>query len=337
MGYVAVRGGARAIEESLKLLEYERVSASSAWGTDDIEGTFPELVDQVMGEASLYAPRLAALALKQAQGSPDEAVFLLRAFRSTLERPYVSRPVDTGEMHVTRRVSAAFKDVPGGQLLGATRDYSHRLLAFDLETEGIGELAEKRAELARHFADAADAPAPATTLPRVLDYLRAQGLVAHVPADDAQPVDATMVPLTFPAPRSVRLQTLARGMTQEVESVFMDEGGSGEDSLSLAVGYGCVIGRAETKAIAMSVLDRCLELGDKRFPTEDEEFVLYHVDGVEATGFISHLKLPHYVTFQSKLSSVRGTRGGTPDDDRSADQAAAAALEAKEATDAATL
>ncbi|MBS4896455.1 MAG: carbon-phosphorus lyase complex subunit PhnI [Gordonibacter pamelaeae] len=390
MGYVAVRGGGRAIEESLKLLEYERVSASSAWGTDDIEGTFPELVDQVMGEASLYAPRLAALALKQAQGSPDEAVFLLRAFRSTLERPYVSRPVDTGEMHVTRRVSAAFKDVPGGQLLGATRDYSHRLLAFDLETEGIGELAEKRAELARHFADAADAPAPATTLPRVLDYLRAQGLVAHVPADDAQPVDATMVPLTFPAPRSVRLQTLARGMTQavealgyaairgfgpahptvgelrqgrvavavdhpvepggpddayylgslpvtEVESVFMDEGGSGEDSLSLAVGYGCVIGRAETKAIAMSVLDRCLELGDKRFPTEDEEFVLYHVDGVEATGFISHLKLPHYVTFQSKLSSVRGTRGGTPDDDRSADQAAAAALEAKEATDAATL
>ena len=58
----------------------------------------------------------------------------------------------------------------------------------------------------------------------------------------------------------------------------------------------------------MSVLDHCLERGDKRFPTEDEEFVLYHVDGVEATGFISHLKLPHYVTFQSKLSSVRGTR-----------------------------
>ena len=49
MGYVAVRGGGKAIEESLKLLEYQRVSASSAWGTDEIEGTFPELVDQVMG------------------------------------------------------------------------------------------------------------------------------------------------------------------------------------------------------------------------------------------------------------------------------------------------
>lgn len=394
MGYVAVRGGGKAIEESLKLLEYQRVSASSAWGTDEIEGTFPELVDQVMGEASLYAPRLAALALKQAQGSPDEAVFLLRAFRSTLERPYVSRPVDTGAMRVNRRVSAAFKDVPGGQVLGATRDYSHRLLAFDLEAEGVEELAEKRAELAAHFenpvilseadevcevegsrAESAGGPMPQApaTLPRVLDYLRAQGLLAHVEADDAPPVDATMAPLSFPAPRSVRLQTLSRGMTQavealgyaairgfgpahptvgelrsgrvavavdhpleaggeqdayylgsvpvtEVESVFESEGESDADSgtatamrsdgggLSLAIGYGLVFGRAETKAIAMSVLDHCLEHGDKRFPTEDEEFVLYHVDGVEATGFISHLKLPHYVTFQSKLSSVRGTR-----------------------------
>ena len=398
MGYVAVKGGGRAIEESLRLLEYERVKSASAWGADEIEGTFPELVDQVMGEASLYAPRLAALALKQAQGSPDEAVFLLRAFRSTLERPYVSRPVDTGEMRVTRRVSAAFKDVPGGQILGATRDYSHRLIAFDLESEDAGELAAKRAALAAHFAagegdaDAgasdpaashgeSDGPAVSAragssgTLPRVLDYLRAEGLVAPVAADDAEPVDATMVPLSFPAPRSVRLQTLARGMTQavealgyaairgfgpahptvgelrqgrvaiavdhpvepgdaedayyvgsipltEVESVFMaegsEDGGSAAglepgaevnaDGLSLAVGYGLVFGRAETKAIAMSVLDRCLDLGGARYPTEDEEFVLYHVDGVEATGFISHLKLPHYVTFQSKLSSVRGTR-----------------------------
>ncbi|OUO91972.1 carbon-phosphorus lyase [Rubneribacter badeniensis] len=418
MGYVAVRGGGKAIEESLKLLECERVSASASWGTDEIEGTFPELVDQVMGEASLYAPRLAALALKQAQGSPDEAVFLLRAFRSTLERPYVSRPVDTAQMRVARRVSAAFKDVPGGQVLGATRDYSHRLLAFDLETEGAEELAEKRAELTAHFDEAAQASEAAgregvsAVMPRVLDYLRAQGLLAQVEADDAEPVDATMVPLSFPAPRSVRLQTLARGMTQavealgyaairgfgpahptvgelrqgrvavavdhpleaggpedayylgsipvtEVESVFEDEGASGASegagagtgagsgggstggaraaggsvegvaaaagsaagcsasggaSLALTVGYGLVFGRAETKAIAMSVLDHCLEHGDARYPTEDEEFVLYHVDGVEATGFISHLKLPHYVTFQSKLSSVRETRGAEPEE-----------------------
>lgn len=398
MGYVAVRGGGKAIEESLKLLEFERVRSSASWRTDEIEHTFPELIDQVMGEASLYAPRLAALALKQAQGSPDEAVFLLRTFRSTLERPYVSRPVDTGELRVSRRISAAFKDVPGGQVLGATRDYSHRLLAFDLETEGEEELVEKRVALARHFEDTADAQTIDGSqplngkLPRVLDYLRAEGLIAPVPRNDREPVDATMAPLTFPAPRSVRLQTLARGMTQaveslgyaairgfgpahptvgelrqgraaiavdhplepgeaqdayylgslplcEVESVFMDEDGgvahvgasggasiSGEtDGLSLAVGYGLVFGRAETKAIAMSVLDRCLDSDEVRYPTEDEEFVLYHVDGVEATGFISHLKLPHYVTFQSKLSSVRATRS----DDSSANS--------KEACDAAAL
>ena len=386
MGYVAVKGGGVAIEESLKLLEFERVAVKEAADVKQIEGAFPGLIDQVMGEASLYAPRLAALALKQASGQPDEAVFLLRAFRSTLERPYISRPVDTGDMRVSRRISAAFKDVPGGQMLGATRDYSHRLLEFDLEQEGDAERAAKRVMLERHFgigpcADAkvvegADAPADSKAnvelaprasesgrYPRVLDYLRAEGLVPPSSIDDTPPVDATMVPLSIPAPRSVRLQTLARGMTQavealgyaairgfgpshptvgelragtvevvvdhplgqggaedayylgsipvtEVESVFFaeDDGGASDEGLSFDVGYGLVMGGAETKAIAMSVLDHCLSMGDMRYPTQDEEFVLYHVDGVEATGFISHLKLPHYVTFQSKLSSVRATR-----------------------------
>lgn len=406
MGYVAVRGGGAAIEESLKLLEYERLEHTTPYEIDDIAGLFPELIDQVMGEASLYAPQLAALALKQAQGSPDEAVFLLRAYRSTLERPYISRPLNTADMHADRRISAAFKDVPGGQILGATRDYSHRLLSFDLENETQEVIAEKIAQLRQHFEltedesgeskgeeigklaaggpclqtenEKAEGESDLTALPRVIDYLREEGLIGSsgmnglaAETDDVDPVDATMVPLSFPAPRSLRLQVLARGMTQavealgyaairgfgpahptvgelrrgwvpvlidapdeseptqassadddgyylgaisltEVESVFMAEEGSGESEASqameFALGYGLVMGRGETKAIAMSVLDRCLEVGDKRFPTEDEEFVLYHVDGVEATGFISHLKLPHYVTFQSKLSSIRGTR-----------------------------
>ena len=77
-----------------------------------------------------------------------------------------------------------------------------------------------------------------------------------------------------------------------------------------------MIGRAETKAIAMSVLDHSLRADDVRFPTQDQEFVLYHIDGVEATGFISHLKLPHYVTFQSKLDSAirsMAEKGGDAD------------------------
>lgn len=395
MGYVAVRGGGVAIEESLKLLELERATAGGAVSTEQIEAAFPDALDQIMGESSLYAPQLAALAFSQARGSIEEAVFLLRAFRSTLERPYVSRVVDTESMVVDRRISAAFKDVPGGQVLGATRDYSHRLLDFDLTSETAESLRERAEQLAAHFAarcsqggegapgDADGAPAPEApegigaapaptseapegTLPKVLDYLRAEGLLRRRVDNDDDPVDVTMGLLEFPCVRSARLQTLTRGMTQavealgyaairgygpshptvgelrhgtveicvdpplagthapeedayylgtmaltEVESVFETEE-EGEDGAQLGfdIGYGLVMGAAETKAIAMSVLDHCLELGDARYPTQDEEFVLYHVDGVEAQGFISHLKLPHYVTFQSKLDTVRTTKEG---------------------------
>lgn len=377
MGYVAVRGGGLAIEESLKLLDYGRVANGAGASVDEIARTMPDLIEQVMGEASLYAPRLAAVALKQAQGSPEEAVFLLRAFRSTLERPYVSRVIDTQGMSVARRISAAFKDVPGGQLLGATRDYSHRLIDFDLERETAADQREAALRFREALAGAIERTKAQSDearaahdealdalgrLPKVLDYLRAEGLIDTCPDDDSAPIDVTMEPLTFPAPRSARLQTLARGMTQgvtalgyaairgfgpshptvgelragevealvdhplaaggdaddayylgsipvtEVESVFaVDRMEAGQARLGFQIGYGMVMGRMETKAIAMSVLDFCLEQGDERYPTQNEEFVLYHVDGVEATGFVSHLKLPHYVTFQSKLSSVRST------------------------------
>lgn len=372
MGYVAVRGGGRAIEESLKLLELERLSAGEQASVGVIQSTFPELVDQVMGESSLYAPRLAALAIKQAQGSPEEAVFLLRAFRSTLERPYVSLTVDTERMDVERRISAAFKDVPGGQILGSTRDYSHRLIDFGLGSEDAESVRERVCELAAELAGATSADERAVRdgcLPKVCDYLRQEGLLQDCEDDDSLPQDATMEPLSFPASRSIRLQTLSRGMTQavsalgyaairgfgpshptvgelrrgnvpiavahpvepggpedayylgsipvtEVESLFeVEREEDGENRLSFEIGYGLTMGRCETKAIAMSVLDHCLEMGDKRYPTQDEEFVLYHVDGVEATGFISHLKLPHYVTFQSKLGAVRSAQGSAKEEE----------------------
>lgn len=384
MGYVAVRGGREAIEESLNLLEWERVRSGRSIDVESIQSAFPDLIDQVMGESSLYAPELAALALKQAQGSPEEAVFLLRAFRSTLERPYVSRTIEPKTMEVDRRISAAFKDVPGGQVLGATRDYTHRLLDFNLREEDEDSLHEVKKRLKREWKKRVVAKAREKLeaqsdgrsfdcesegrdfgrLPKVADYLREEGLLVQHEPNNEEPVDVTMEPLVFPAPRSARLQTLARGMTQavgalgyaairgfgpahptvaelrhgiieiaidhplgsgaaedaycvgsipvtEVESLFEVEAqnAQGGKELVFELGYGMVIGRGETKAIAMSVLDNCLEQGDKRFPTQDEEFVLYHVDGIEATGFISHLKLPHYVTFQSKLSAVRKTRG----------------------------
>lgn len=375
MGYVAVTGGEQAIAASLDLNELRRVEAGRSVAVDDILAAMPDLVNQVQSEGSLWAPEIAAVAIKQACGSIEEAVFLMRAYRSTLERLYTSRVVDTDGMRAGRRISAAFKDIEGGQILGATRDYSHRLIEFDLADETVSDARERAREIRARLSAPADADAAALLdrVPRVLTYLRSIDMVRDWPVDDTEPVDITKTPLSFPAPRSVILQALSRGLTQavvaigyaairgfglshptvgelrrgtvaieidapgapegaaaedtyylgsipvtEVESLIVsdEEDGDGGHRSALDVGYGLVMGDDESKAIAMSVLDHSLRADDVRFPTQDQEFVLYHIDGVEATGFISHLKLPHYVTFQSKLDSAlrsAAEKGGEAD------------------------
>lgn len=375
MGYVAVTGGEQAIAASLDLNELRRVEAGRSVAVEDILATMPDLVNQVQSEGSLWAPEIAAVAIKQACGSIEEAVFLMRAYRSTLERLYTSRVVDTDGMRAGRRISAAFKDIEGGQILGATRDYSHRLIEFELADETVSDARERAREIRSRLSAPADADAAALLdrVPRVLTYLRSIDMVRDWPVDDTEPVDITKTPLSFPAPRSVILQALSRGLTQavvaigyaairgfglshptvgelrrgtvaieidapgasgdaaaedayylgsipvtEVESLIVsdEEDGDGGHRSALDVGYGLVMGDDESKAIAMSVLDHSLRADDVRFPTQDQEFVLYHIDGVEATGFISHLKLPHYVTFQSKLDSAlrsAAEKGGEAD------------------------
>jgi alpha-D-ribose 1-methylphosphonate 5-triphosphate synthase subunit PhnI len=78
-------------------------------------------------------------------------------------------------------------------------------------------------------------------------------------------------------------------------------------------GYGLVFGQTERKAISMALVDRALrweELGEDNAgaPAQDAEFVLYHADNVQATGFLEHIKLPHYVEFQSELELIRRLR-----------------------------
>jgi alpha-D-ribose 1-methylphosphonate 5-triphosphate synthase subunit PhnI len=64
--------------------------------------------------------------------------------------------------------------------------------------------------------------------------------------------------------------------------------------------------------MAMALVDRALrarELGEEvGAPAQDEEFVLSHADNLQATGFVEHLKLPHYVDFQAELELVRQMR-----------------------------
>ncbi len=135
--YVAVKGGEKAISAAHKRLAEKRRGNldEKSLTIKQIRQQLPYAVDRVMIEGSLYDPQLAALSIKQAAGDLIEAIFLLRAFRTTLERFCDSQPLDTGRMRIERRISAAFKDVPGGQVLGPTFDYTHRLLDFSLLDE----------------------------------------------------------------------------------------------------------------------------------------------------------------------------------------------------------
>jgi len=352
--YVAVKGGERAIENAHRLLAQERRGDPSVpeLSLAQIEQQLALAVDRAMTEGSLYDRELAALAIKQAQGDLIEAVFLLRAYRTTLPRLGTSLPLETDRMLIRRRVSAIFKDVPGGQILGPTFDYTHRLLDFELAGEHDVTAAPEADGI-----DGAD-----SSMPRVIELLDREGLIeSEPPGDEGGRVgDLTREPLTLPAGRDVRLQNLARGdegfllamgyATQRGygrNHPFAGEIRHGETAVALAPeelgfpieiatitvtecqmvnqfkgsatapaqftrGYGLVFGAAERKAMAMALVDRalrCRELGEAVVsPTQDEEFVLSHSDNVEASGFVQHLKLPHYVDFQSELVLVRDLR-----------------------------
>ena len=77
-------------------------------------------------------------------------------------------------------------------------------------------------------------------------------------------------------------------------------------------GYGLVFGHAERKAMGMALVDRAMrhdEFGEEATaPAQNVEFILYHSDNIEGTGFVEHLKLPHYVDFQSELETIRRMR-----------------------------
>lgn len=359
--YVAVKGGEKAIDQAHSWLDETRRGDTSLpeLSVAQIRQQMGLAVDRVMAEGSLYDPELAALALKQASGDAIEAIFLLRAYRTTLPRFLASVPMETNTMAIRRRISAAYKDLPGGQVLGPTYDYTHRLLDFTLLANG----------------ERASAPPSGDETvedcPRVLDFLNSEGLIESPLANSGRtqsdgsagseaPADLTRQPLDYPAGRDLRLQALARGdegfllalaySTQRGygrNHPFAGEIRQGEVAVEIAPeelgfpvivgdiqvsecdminqfigteteaprftrGYGLAFGNSERKALAMALVDRALrarELGeDVVSPAQDEEFVLAHCDNLDSSGFVSHLKLPHYVDFQSELVLLRRLR-----------------------------
>ncbi len=348
--YVAVKGGERAIDNAHAWLAEERRGDPSVaeLSVAQIREQLTLAVNRVMAEGSLYDADLAALAIKQSRGDLIEAIFLIRAYRTTLPRFGGSEPIDTEGMTCDRRVSATFKDAPGGQVLGPTFDYTHRLLDFKLAADGeVGEVPT---------AEHADG-----STPHIMSFLDREDLLQSEPAGDETPPDLTRTPLELPADRALRLQALTRGdegfllgmaySTQrgyarnhafvaelrigavaveldipelgfaveigeitvtECETVNQFQGSKTEPP-QFTRGYGLVFGMSERKAISMALVDRALrweELGEDNVgaPAQNEEFVLYHSDNIKATGFLEHIKLPHYVDFQSELELIRKLR-----------------------------
>ncbi|KFC67402.1 Phosphonate metabolism [Devosia sp. LC5] len=349
--YVAVKGGEAAIANAHALLADRRRGDRQvpALGIEQIIQQLGLAVDRCMAEGSLYDRELAALAIIQSRGDLIEAIFLVRAYRTTLPRFGYSVPIDTANMLIERRVSATFKDLPGGQMLGPTFDYTHRLL-----DPVVAEGGDVAAPVRR--------PADPEQAPRVTDLLAHEGLIEPDTTHDDKPDigDLTREPLQYPLDRDLRLQALARGdegfllalgySTQrgyarthpfvgeirigevEVELDIAELGfavslgrvrvtecqmvnqfkGSAKVPPQFTRGYGLVFGQSERKAMSMSLCDRALrarEFGeDVVAPAQDEEFVISHLDNVQSTGFVEHLKLPHYVDFQAELDVVRRMR-----------------------------
>lgn len=353
MGYVAVTAGEELVERAADLFEKQRLDGETdPMRVDALDEQLGRLTGQATSEGGLYAPRLAALAVKQAQGDTVEAAFLLRAYRSTLERWDDSEVADPSEMFTVRRVSPAYKDVPGGQVLGPTKDYTRRLLDFALT-------------------DDADPPDPTDDwdpdrespeqLTNVTTLLREEGLLPAADGHETdgsetdEPTDTTRESVTHPVPRDAVLQELARGETGAITAlgysalrgygqvhptlaevrvgrlpVRIEHPYTGDsvrvtsvevseceavvpvfakrDDPQFAFGYGLTFGRNERKAIGASVLDASIQLDGASDPAEDPEFVLDVIDGMDAFGFIEHLKLPHYVTFQSILDRIESAR-----------------------------
>lgn len=218
--YVAVKGGEKAIAAAHALLARERRGDVQIPEVtlEQLAGQLKLVVDRIMAEGSLYSPELAALAFKQAQGDAVEAIFLLRAYRTTLPRFGVSEPMDTSRMRVERRISATWKDLPGGQILGSTFDYTHRLLDRGLAVPGTAPRDVEPERTAEDLAMmAADAQALLQEpLPRAMNALGREGLMEFVaPSHEGNDCpDITRQPLELPADgsgdRAVRLQSMAR-------------------------------------------------------------------------------------------------------------------------------
>lgn len=321
-------------------LDAARAIAQSARRGHDISTAVLE--EQICAEAGLWEPVAARRALDQSHGDPAHAVSILRVWAAT--QPHLDAlTVQPEDVVLTRRLSSAYPQVPGGQWLGFAPELIARQLVWSPPREPGGhppEAAERRTPTA-------DAPRRADTL-RVRDLIQGAPTVTP-PADSAgdDPARAVLVP---PHSRSNRLALLTRGETgalvalaamilgrrQEavlvelsvaVANVRIHHPRSGipvavaevpitevevvldadvEGRPGLALGWGATLGTVERRAIALALLDAAiLADGDLAEPLMlDEQTIIAATDGPATNGFVEHLRLPHYAGFTAYLAQA---------------------------------
>lgn len=292
MSYVAIKGGREAIEAS-KTLFAEQVAGGEVRDDSQLLPKLTFACDRIMGEGALYTEKLAALAMRKSGGDLLEAAFYVRAHRSTCQRIGCADLIDTNNMRIMRRISSAFKDIDGGQILGPSCDYVIRLfgsLKKEIKSKEIGYSIEP-------FVGN-------ISVESALNSLRAEDKVMFLENREATPHDITREYPLPPYPRSSLMQMMARGETGAMlgfsytsmrgygdvhptigdlrlgevtvsfthpfcggkvrvgkirvtacETVGAFERDEKDGKLRLAVGYGFCFGHNETKAIAMSILD----------------------------------------------------------------------------------
>jgi alpha-D-ribose 1-methylphosphonate 5-triphosphate synthase subunit PhnI len=342
MGYAAARGGLNAILTAEQLVQRLRdLDSSSRIELDQFTGRLRLLVDRVMGESGLWAPDLAAMALRQGEGDIIEAVHLLRAYKSTLPRLDTAIPVHVNEMTLMRRVVPAFREPGGPQILGRSTDYTARMLT----THDLNVIDPVPSQISSSVAPSGQ---PSTS--RMSDVLRDMDLlVDRRRTDDPEPFDITRTPAKPPAPRSARLSSMARAETGSLVNQwyrnilgpdgYLHEVTLGEvrhGKLPIKVNHPVTGGQVKigqfriTEVEAIEDLngieeDRTrfdvgyglcfghnerkaiamanLDIACHRDSSKStlEQSILMTTDGLDSAGFLEHLKLPHYVTFRSMV------------------------------------
>lgn len=329
------------MHESRALGAARAIARSAATGVlGDVDTTMLE--EQVCAEAGLWETGVARRAVHQARGDTSHAISMLRVWAAT--QPHVRASTVTPEdVVVVRRLSSAYPQIPGGQWLGFSPDLIPRQLDWtesvqreepltgELPTDGQRSDAPSRRQTPRvrdlisgvplvgHREDG-EGPDPARTVltppytrtARLAMLARGEtgALVALAALILGRRQEAVLVELTVCVvtvrvshPRTSVACAVAELPVTEVE-VVLDANVNGAPGLAL--GWGASLGTVERRAISLALLDAAVQAdGELAEPlTLDDQTVIAVADGSATTGFVEHLRLPHYASFASYLAVV---------------------------------